>query len=113
MLSKQQQQQQQRMCARGRTAKQCNRGLQEACGAAALPLKTVVRWVPKMAANVWSICLDLVTHIICTDGFCVSKGGMERNDSSIRARYRTGAFDCPHLEAVIENEEDCVQMDSV
>ena len=32
-------------CARGRTAKQCHRGLQEACDAAALPYRTVARWV--------------------------------------------------------------------
>ena len=32
-------------CARGRTAKQCHRGLQEACDAAALLYKTVARWV--------------------------------------------------------------------
>ena len=32
-------------CARGRTAKQCHRGLQEACDAAALPYRTVPRWV--------------------------------------------------------------------
>ena len=33
------------VCARGRTAKQCHRGLQEACDAAALPYRTVARWV--------------------------------------------------------------------
>ena len=32
-------------CARGRTAKQCHRGLQEACNAAALPYRMVARWV--------------------------------------------------------------------
>ena len=32
-------------CARGCTAKQCHRGLQEACDAAALPYRTVERWV--------------------------------------------------------------------
>ncbi|KAJ4437310.1 hypothetical protein ANN_17448 [Periplaneta americana] len=32
-------------CARGRTARQCHQGLQEACGAAALPYRTVARWV--------------------------------------------------------------------
>ena len=32
-------------CARGRTARECHQGLQEACGAAALPYRTVARWV--------------------------------------------------------------------
>ena len=32
-------------CARGRTAKQCRRGLKEACDPAALPYRTVGRWV--------------------------------------------------------------------
>ncbi|PSN38998.1 hypothetical protein C0J52_14026 [Blattella germanica] len=32
-------------CARGRTASECHQGLQEACGAAALPYRTVARWV--------------------------------------------------------------------
>ncbi|KAJ4426357.1 hypothetical protein ANN_27171 [Periplaneta americana] len=32
-------------CDRGRTARQCHQELQEACGAAALPYRTVTRWV--------------------------------------------------------------------
>ena len=32
-------------CTRCHTAKQCHRGLQEACDAAALPYRTVARWV--------------------------------------------------------------------
>ena len=32
-------------CARGRTARQCHQGLQEACGESALPYRTVARWV--------------------------------------------------------------------
>ncbi|PSN42501.1 hypothetical protein C0J52_09785 [Blattella germanica] len=32
-------------CARGRTAKQCHQGLQEACVAAALLFRAVARWV--------------------------------------------------------------------
>ncbi|PSN54321.1 hypothetical protein C0J52_10693, partial [Blattella germanica] len=32
-------------CTVGRTAKQCHRGLQEACSAVALPFRTVARWV--------------------------------------------------------------------
>ncbi|PSN38295.1 hypothetical protein C0J52_19352 [Blattella germanica] len=32
-------------CARGRTAQQCHVGLVEACGDAALPYRTVARWV--------------------------------------------------------------------
>jgi len=32
-------------CARGRTARQCHQGLQEACGQSALPYRTVARWV--------------------------------------------------------------------
>ncbi|PNF41892.1 hypothetical protein B7P43_G15542 [Cryptotermes secundus] len=32
-------------CARGRTARQCHQGLQEACGEFALPYRTVARWV--------------------------------------------------------------------
>ena len=31
--------------ARGRTARQCHQGLQEACGESALPYRTVARWV--------------------------------------------------------------------
>jgi len=32
-------------CARGRTARQCHQGLQEACGQSALPYRIVARWV--------------------------------------------------------------------
>ncbi|GBN55799.1 hypothetical protein AVEN_199325-1 [Araneus ventricosus] len=32
-------------CARGRTARQCHRGLQEVCGESALLCRTVARWV--------------------------------------------------------------------
>ena len=32
-------------CARGRTARQCHQGLQEACGESALPYRTVARWL--------------------------------------------------------------------
>ena len=32
-------------CARGRNARQCYEGLQEACGECALPHRTVARWV--------------------------------------------------------------------
>ena len=32
-------------CARGHTARQCHHGLQQACGASALPYRTVARWV--------------------------------------------------------------------
>ncbi|PNF44136.1 hypothetical protein B7P43_G03180 [Cryptotermes secundus] len=32
-------------CTRGRTARQCHQGLQEACGESALPYRTVARWV--------------------------------------------------------------------
>lgn len=32
-------------CARGRNARQCHQGLREACGADALPYRTVARWV--------------------------------------------------------------------
>ena len=32
-------------CARGRKARQCHQGLQEACGECALPYRTVAKWV--------------------------------------------------------------------
>ncbi|PNF44127.1 hypothetical protein B7P43_G03184 [Cryptotermes secundus] len=32
-------------CTRGRTARQCHQGLQQACGESALPYRTVARWV--------------------------------------------------------------------
>ena len=32
-------------CARGRIARHCHQGLQEACGESALPYRTVARWV--------------------------------------------------------------------
>ncbi|GBN95050.1 hypothetical protein AVEN_243466-1, partial [Araneus ventricosus] len=32
-------------CARDRTARQCYRGLQDACGESPLPYRTVTRWV--------------------------------------------------------------------
>ena len=32
-------------CARGRTARKCHQGFQEACGESALPYRTVARWV--------------------------------------------------------------------
>lgn len=33
------------VCARGRIARQCHQGLQEACVESALPYQTVARWV--------------------------------------------------------------------
>ncbi|PNF42584.1 hypothetical protein B7P43_G04699, partial [Cryptotermes secundus] len=46
MLSKQEQRSWIKIeCARGRTARQCHRGLQEACGESAVPYRTVARWV--------------------------------------------------------------------
>ena len=46
MFSKQEQRSWMKIeCARGRTARQCHQGLQEACGESALPYRTVARWV--------------------------------------------------------------------
>ena len=53
-------------CARGRTARQCHQGLQEACGESALPYRTVARWVK--AFNEGRQAVDRSIRTISTTG---------------------------------------------
>ena len=78
-------------CARGRTAKQCHQGLREAGVAAAIPFRTVARWVAAFRDG-----REHVKHMPqsghpSVNNENVSRVGSERNNLSIRARYWTRA----------------------